>query len=893
MADTKSFLYRAAVEAAPNAVIMIAGDGTMLLANPQAEKLFGYRGKELIGKPFSLLIPERFRGKPGTAPMSLFSKPDKIFTGAERDFFGLRKDGSEVPIDVSISSIKSPKGPIFLAAIIDLSQRKWTEERFRMVLRGWPYAMILIGNNGTIALVNSQAEMLFGYSRQELVGEPVDKLIPARLRKKYLTARDSLSAKPEVRFMGSRSDIFGLRKDGSEVPLNIGLNPLDLPEGRFILASIIDVTERKKSEEELLQAQAATTQAKSDFLANMSHEIRTPMNAVIGMTELLVDTRLNDEQRQFVTTIHSAGETLLSIINDILDFSKLDAGKLVLESEEFVLEDIIEDAVGLFSARAYEKKIELGIFIDENVPEVMHGAPTRLRQIVSNLVSNAIKFTESGEVVVRVVSQGNIKDHVILLFSVKDTGIGIAAEGRQILFQAFSQIDSSMTRKYGGSGLGLAICKRLIELMGGEFGFDSVPGMGSNFWFRLRLKKSSKPNISPSNEVDLAGVRALVVDDNATNREILHRQLSSRGMRLEAVSEGPEALKLLCQAAAGPDPFEIAILDYHMQIMDGLTLARTIHADPGLAHLPIVIVSSSGWAITPEIRRDAGVFAALSKPVRQAILFKRLAQALGRAKSDESHSLTTPAQAKRLRILVAEDNSVNRQVIILQLKKLGYTADMAPDGREALAAHERTIYDLILMDCQMPEMDGFETTAAIRRREAGDRRTIIVAMTANALEGDREKCLKAGMDDYISKPVRLEVLSQALNRWGQDAPPPASASRVAPVPVAETETVLDRAILDSLRELTADSPGGLRAIVVEFLGNAEGLIRDIEAAADRRDNEAIKRAAHTLKGSSGSMGAHSLQKFCARLESGERPQQWRRTLETEFSLARKALQSGC
>lgn len=894
MADHEYELCRAAMEAVPNAMILIDKNRKMIMANAQAIKLFGYSRRDIVGKPFHVLIPKRLRGKPGTMSDIFFMrKTAPLFQGLQRELYGRRKTGAEVPIDLTFTSVKASKGRYLLAVITDLTQRKWTEDRFRLIVRGGPNAMILLDRAGTIALANSQAELLFGYSRRELVGLPAEELIPERLRKNYAKRLKSFFANPEVRLMGSGGDLFGLRKDGSEVPVDIALNLIESPEGRFVLVSIADISSRKKSEEELALSQAAVARAKSDFLASMSHEIRTPMNAVIGMTELLIDTRLDDEQRQFVTTIHSAGETLLGIINDILDYSKLEAGKLALESEDFVLNEVIEDAVGLFSARAYEKKIELALSVDSHIPEILSGAPMRLKQIVSNLVSNAIKFTDKGEVVVRVEQEASSRDDVRLRISVKDTGIGIPPEGKKILFQAFSQMDASITRKYGGSGLGLAICKKLIERMEGEFGFESTYGHGSEFWFRLTIQKTGSSVAKVSSAAELTGIRVLVVDDNATNREILRRQLTARGMRLSEVPDGLQALELLRREAVGPDPFDIALLDLHMHAMDGLTLAREIHDEPALTKLPTIIVSSSGWAITPEMRQAAGVSSALSKPVRQAILFKRMAQALGKAQSEEAPGRQSPVRTKKLRILLAEDNAVNRQVAMLQLKKLGYTADVAKDGRDALASYKSSPYDVILMDCQMPEMDGFTATKEIRRLESGKRRTIIVAMTANALEGDREKCLNAGMDDYISKPVRLDILSGILKRWAKNKPEAPPTVQPALAQAEPSDSSFDSSALEALRELTADSPGALRSIVNEFVANSLDLIKAMGEAEARRDQEAIKRAAHTLKGSSGNLGARALQSLCASIESNDRPKDWRRQLDLEFASARRVLESSC
>jgi len=805
-----------------------------------------------------------------------------------------------------------------------------SEAKFRTLYNSTSDAIMLLDKKGFFAC-NRSALSLFGCATEEKFcsKHPAD-LSPAE----QTDGCDSMTVANErietaMKEGSNRFEWLHKRADtGEDFPAEVLLSAMEL-DGRPVLqATVRDITQRKRAEANLQesnhQLEEATARAnemavqakmanmaKSEFLANMSHEIRTPMNGVIGMTSLLLGTELSSEQREFTETIRTSGDSLLSVINDILDYSKIEAGKVDLENIDFDLRVAMDEVTDLAAIKVHEKGLEYVAMVHPEVPSLLCGDPGRLRQILINLVGNATKFTEKGEVVVKATLEDENTTHATIRFSVTDTGIGIPQDRMDRLFKSFSQVDSSTTRKYGGTGLGLTISKQLAELMGGKIGVESPSsdcrlsiddcrlqetsqpktnyqstinnqqlkaGPGSEFWFTAVLEKQPEGKeekiVVPE---DIKGKRILIVDDNATNRYVLQEQLKSWECRYEEASSGEQALEELQYAVTGKDRFEIAIIDMKMPGMNGETLGQKIKQDPDLKNTILVMMTSLGQRGDAKRLQEIGFAAYFTKPVKQSKLYDCLATVFGLQKEAQKdrpaeivtrHSLTEN-QKHKVRILLAEDNVINQKVAISILGKLGYTADAVANGKEAVKALEMIPYDIVLMDCQMPEMDGYTATREIRnlklenRNSEGQISSIpIVAMTANAMKGDREKCLNAGMDDYLSKPVKPQELADMLEKWimRQDSFQQKQAS------VQDTEPLEDVFDRTSLLDRLMSDEELANEILSEFLEDVPRKFIALKEALDKGDAPSVQLQAHTIKGASANVGAVALQKVAYHIE---------------------------
>ena len=763
----------------------------------------------------------------------------------------------------------------FLAEVIDLTaaalqsndeQRKKKldetiseKEYLTTLIQNSPGAIVVLDESSLVASINPAFTELFGYSFDEINGKQLDSFVntPETMQDGLNLTRQTTEGY-KVKTIGKRK-----RKDGTMIAVEILGVPVRINnelKGSFVIYhDVNDLVEAKRNAE-------AAGQSKADFLANMSHEIRTPMNAVIGMTNLLLDTPLNSMQRDFVDTIRTSGEDLLTIINDILDFSKIEAGKMDLEILPFDLSDCVESALNLLAPKASEKGLEVLFQIENNVPAVFLSDVTRIRQILVNLLGNAIKFTEKGEVFLAVSAEPIINDVYKLHFSVADTGIGISEDRHDRIFKSFSQADNSTTRKYGGTGLGLTISKRLSENMGGEMWFESKVGEGSTFHFTIKALIADEPHkeIVPDGLAIVQGKTIIIVDDNERNRLILTRQVESWKMNVIPASSGFQALEILSRISK----IDAAILDMQMPEMDGAMLAQSIKKLPGKKKLPLVLLSSFGRRESPEISL---LFSAqLTKPVRPSILFETMLSVFANQPVLVRENLQAVSEFDRqmgenhpLRILLAEDNAINQKVAIRMLERLGYRVDLAANGLEALQALERQPYDLIFMDVQMPEMDGLEASQQIHKRFPPERIPRIIAMTAHALQGDRERFLAEGMDDYLCKPVQINELIRALKNT---EPVILDAKEQNPAIESEKEPIVWETLDQYYRVLGDEAHDFLVDLIQTFLPNACKLVNEMKTAISEKDVKTFHRAAHTLKSSSASLGAMQLSDYAKNLE---------------------------
>ena len=708
---------RRIIDAAPTAMVIANERGVMTLVNAQTETLFGYARAELLGSPVEMLIPARFRDRHGSFRDAFFQKPDVRAMGLGRDLYGLRKDGSEVPIEIGLNPLTFVEGSV-IASIVDITERKRAQERLRLIVDAAPIAMLMIDARAAITLVNTQCEALFGYPRETLLGQPVEILIPERFRAGHPKLRASFMSAPQARFMGAGRDLHGRRRDGSEFPVEVGLNPIETADGRSVVASIIDITERKRTEslQAAVEAAEAATRAKSGFLAAMSHELRTPITGILAAVDLLGAPHPQSERQVLIDALRTSARTLSSVVGDILDFSKIEAGHVSLETIDFDLRQIVRGALNAAESVAAGKGLGLALNWPGDGSHVVRGDPTRLRQVLTNLIDNAIKFTIRGVVTVSVdAPQPAAPD--LWSFSVRDSGMGISEEVCKRLFAPFTQADESTTRRFGGTGLGLAICKSLVEAMGGQIGVESTIGTGSKFWFTVLLAPG---------------------DASATG------------------------------AVSTSDPF---------------------------------------------------------RPATQS-----------------------------LRILLAEDNAVSRLLVGKMLERMGHTVTAVDDGRKAVAAAKAGTFDLVVMDMQMPEMDGVEATKGIRCLGGATALVPIIALTADALTEHRHMYDGIGLTGFVTKPIDPGTLRAALD----------GIAEATHAPTIATPSSLDKAHLAMLRDTLGDV--AIVELLTVFARDVSERLDAARAALAAGDEAALEGQAHAIKGAAGNVGASAVAAYALELE---------------------------
>ncbi len=899
--------FRDLFDDAPVAYHELDTENRLTRVNATELAMLGYSADEMVGRPVWDFIVEN----PADDNIPVEIAAELRLESTQRTF--RRKDGTEVPVLMRHRLISNADGTItgMRSILQDISALKRTElelrdaeEKYRSIFENAIEGIFQTTRDGTFRSVNPALARIYGYESADVLTSRVLDIgrqiyVNPERRGQFISI---IEEKGEV--ADFESEVY--RQDGSIIWISEHARTVRDADGKllFFEGTVMDITQRREAEATVTRARDAALESarlKSEFLANMSHEIRTPMNGIIGMTGLLLDTELNDKQNDFAQTIATSADALLTIINDILDFSKIEAGMLMFEEIDFELDVVVEGALDLLAERALNKRVELASLIEPDLPTGLRGDPGRLRQVLTNLISNAIKFTEDGEVIVTASRQEETGDALVVRFTVQDSGIGIATEAQERLFQAFVQADGSTTRRYGGTGLGLAICKQLVQQMGGDIGVVSELGRGSTFWFTARFPKIMGLPYYPVRRPELEGVRVLTVDDHATHRKLLHQLFTAWGMQDHSAASGPEALDLLHRAASSGQPFQLAVVDLDMPGMTGLSLARAIKSDPKLASIRLVMLTSLSHRETPDTLREVGVQTHLSKPLKQTQLFECVRAAMSPDTDPRSilPGLTAlevveppdpEPSGQSLRILIAEDNVVNQKVALHQLQRLGYQAQAVDNGRAALEALRRSHFDVVFMDCQMPELDGYGATRELRRREGTEKHTWVIAMTANSLEGDREKCLAAGMDDYVSKPVKPEVLEAALDRL-RDVREVADAAAESMAP-----DVLDLSMLAGFRDFDDGGENLLCKLIDVFLENSPKLIAEAREALNRKDPTAVGRAGHTLKGSCSNFGAERLRKACNELEDAGvhgdlgRIPELLATVEREFNTVRIALE---
>jgi len=910
---------KAILESSVDGILIFGQDDRILDANRAAEMVFGRRRDELIGCPVAETVIADSHRQNYKRMLRECRAGGNGFLGRRVKVRALHGDSSEFDSEVTTTAVSTEHGTDFVAAVRDITERIQNKNimmaaitRMNAVIENMRSAIVVLDEEQKVIRVNGAFCEMFGkmpkdFNPQGWSSEELTIFFKENFERGeelWANARHAMDAREVL------ADLEIQARDGRVIEQHY------VPaaeNGIFQLHIWIfrDVSNHKGVESELKAARDAALDSarfKSQFLANMSHEIRTPMNAIVGMTDLLLESSLNEEQKDFATTVKQASDALLVLINQILDFSKIEAGKMTLEHEGFDLRELVEGVASMFAVKAQAKGLELAVDLAPELHTLLRGDAARLGQVLVNLMGNAIKFTAKGDVIVKVSSEEGAGNTVALRIDVKDSGIGIAPDALQHLFKPFVQADGSITRRFGGTGLGLAISKELVELMGGEIGVESSVESPSytRFWIKLCLDRQTEERIAIVQPgAVISKMKVLIVDDNATNCLIVSHQLNAWKISHGAADSAMAAKEILRQAAHDGEAFDVLLLDMQMPDQDGLSLARELASDTSIPKPRMILMSSLGHSPSKEILAEASIQACMNKPVKQSALLKALQ---GMASPDSPYVLAEPKpkvpQVRRRdsvagawRVLAAEDNAVNQRVVRSQMEKLGVAVDIVNNGKEALEAILKGDYKLVLMDCQMPILDGLAATRELRSREAalGLPRMPVVAMTANALDGDERHCLEAGMDDYLPKPVKLENLEKVLDRWIPESRPAAQLDHGThdAIPVFCDDDVR-RGMGEHYRE-----DGIFQELVKLFSEDTPERLKALDEAARSKDSHTVNQQAHAIKGSCRALGASRMGDSCACLEAlakegkSETYESWVKTLHDEYQFTLQELQKAC
>jgi PAS domain S-box-containing protein len=901
----KTQILRSVLDSMADGVIVADQHGKFLLWNPAAEQIVGIGPQkvdpqkwsqvygcylpdgETLCPPDELPLIRALHGE-SVGPVELFLRNPDILQGTW--------------VSITARPLKNDRGELRGGVVViqDITKARRShldlelrDAKNRAILDTTHEAFVAIDESSIIREWNSQAEVTFGWKPEEVMGRPLQEIIiPQRYREQHHRGIVHFLATGEGPLLNRRLELQALHHDGHEFPVEMTITAVPQEGGYLFAAFVHDITDMKRAAQELRDAKEAAeaaSRAKSAFLATMSHEIRTPMNAVIGMTELLLDTRLSSTQREYLVMVRDSGESLLAVINDILDFSKIEAGRFDLEMAPFDLKECLGDTMKSMAVRAHRKQLELACHLPRGVPDLVIGDRLRLRQIVVNLVGNAIKFTNEGEIVLEASTQQQTADRIEIHFVVRDTGIGIPPEKQQVIFEAFEQADESMARRFGGTGLGLAISARLVELMGGRIWVKSQEGEGSEFHFTASFgvgEHLSRPK-SPAS-CKMSGLKVLVVDDNQTNCRVLEDMLSSWQMQPRCVNDGEKALDLMRLQQEEGNSFDLVLLDARMPGLDGFAVADQIKHDENLGSAVIMLLTSSDQQDEIARCQSLGIAAHLTKPIKQSELFNAIAETLGLSveTAGEEPSEPQPAFVPPLKILLADDSVVNQRLALALLEPHGHQMTMVSNGREALAQRQSHQFDLILMDIQMPEMDGLEATRLIREFEMPRGEHVpIIAMTAHAMKGDREQCLAAGMDGYVTKPVRVRELFAAIAEFTKHAtsidhnghssgdvpvamPGPSHVKAVDAGQEHKDMTITSDSVMnwDSALKKSELDNRMLEELAGLFITQIPGMLSQFHEALEHQDAKSLRRVAHTLKSNAAIFDAGRVKALAYELE---------------------------